>query len=94
MGSFTYIDMDTLNEEFISVPEQGSGSLIPEGMLKLGQVYTIGVGDSGMIGVYKIETEVISGNGKFERTGLGSNREVKESIEIAFRFFKANSKKN
>ena len=93
MGSFTYIDMDTLNEEFISVPEQGSGSLIPEGMLKLGQVYTIGVGDSGMIGVYKIETEVISGNGKFERTGLGSNREVKESIEIAFRFFKANSKK-
>lgn len=94
MGSFTYIDMDTLNEEFISVPEQGSGSLIPEGMLKLGQVYTIGVGDSGMIGVYKIETEVISGNGKFERTWLGSNREVKESIEIAFRFFKANSKKN
>ena len=94
MGSFTYIDMDTLNEEFISVPEQGSGSLIPEGMLKLGQVYTIEVGDSGMIGVYKIETEVISGNGKFERTGLGSNREVKESIEIAFRFFKANSKKN
>ena len=94
MGSFTYIDMDTLNEEFISVPEQGSGSLIPEGMLKLGQVYTIGVGDSGMIGVYKIETEVISGNGKFERTGLGSNREVKESIEITFRFFKANSKKN
>lgn len=68
MGSFTYIDMDTLNEEFISVPEQSSGSLIPEGMLKLGQVYTIGVGDSGMIGVYKIETEVISGNGKFERT--------------------------
>ena len=89
---FSYIDAETMNEEFVSVPEQGSGSLIPEGNLKAGQVYTIGVGDSGMIGVYKIETEVVSGSGKFEKTGLGSDREAKESIETAFRFFKANSR--
>jgi ATP-dependent Lon protease len=89
---FSYIDVETMNEEFVSVPEQGSGSLIPEGNLKAGQVYTVGVGDSGMIGVYKIETEVVSGSGKFEKTGLGSDREAKESIETAFRFFKANSR--
>lgn len=89
---FSYIDAETMNEEFVSVPEQGSGSLIPEGNLKAGQVYTIGVGYSGMIGVYKIETEVVSGSGKFEKTGLGSDREAKESIETAFRFFKANSR--
>ncbi|AYD39520.1 protease Lon-related BREX system protein BrxL [Clostridium fermenticellae] len=89
---FSYIDNETMSEEFVSVPEQGSGSLIPEGAMKAGQIYTIGVGDSGMIGVYKIETEVVNGSGKFEKTGLGSNREAKESIETAFRYFKANSR--
>ncbi|MBZ9624733.1 protease Lon-related BREX system protein BrxL [Clostridium sp. FP2] len=89
---FSYIDNETMSEEFISVPEQGSGSLIPEGVMKAGQIYTIGVGDSGMIGVYKIETEVVNGTGKFEKTGLGSCRDAKESIETAFRFFKANSR--
>ena len=89
---FSYIDNETMEEEFVSVPEQGSGSLIPEGASKAGHVYTIGVGDSGMIGVYKLETEVVAGSGKFEKTGLGNAREAKESIETAFRYFKANSK--
>ncbi len=89
---FSYIDNETMEEEFISVPEQGSGSLIPEGTSKAGHVYTIGVGDSGMIGVYKLEVEVVGGTGKFEKTGLGYDREAKESIETAFRYFKANSR--
>lgn len=89
---FSYIDNETMQEEFVSVPEQGSGSLIPEGVMKSGQIYTIGVGDSGMLGVYKLETEVVSGNGKFESTGLGSNREAKESMKTAFSYFKANSR--
>lgn len=89
---FSYINIDSMEEEFVSVPEQGSGSLIPEGVMKAGQIYTVGVGDSGMLGVYKLETEVVNGSGKFEKTGLGSHREAKESIETAFRYFKANSK--
>ena len=89
---FSYIDNETMDEEFVSVPEQGSGSLIPEGTLKAGHVYTISGGDSGMIGIYKLETEVVAGSGKFEKTGLGNAREAKESIETAFRYFKANSK--
>lgn len=89
---FSYIDNETMEEEFISVPEQGSGSLIPEGASKAGHVYTIGLGDSGMIGVYKLEVEVVGGTGKFEKTGLGYDREAKESIETAFRYFKANSR--
>lgn len=89
---FSYIDNENMNEEFVSVPEQGSGSLIPEGAMKAGQVYTIGIGDSGMIGVYKIETEVINGSGKLEKTGLGYDKDAKESIETAFRYFKANSR--
>lgn len=89
---FSYIDNETLNEEFVSVPEQGGGKLIPEGMGKPGHIYTVARGESGMIGVYKIETEVVSGSGKFDRTGLGSNRDAKESINTAFNYFKANSK--
>ena len=89
---FSYIDKETFEEEFISVPEQGGDKLIPEGTNKPGHVYTIAQGDSGMIGVYKIETEVVSGTGKFERTGLGSKRDVKESINTAFNYFKANKK--
>lgn len=89
---FSYIDRETLSEEFISVPEQGGGKIIPEGMGKPGHIYTIGRGNSGMIGAYKVETEVINGSGKFEKTGLASDREAKESIETAFRYFRANSK--
>jgi ATP-dependent Lon protease len=90
---FSYIDNETLNEEFVSVPEQGGGKIIPEGLGKPGHIYTVGRGKSGMFGVYKIETQVVSGSGKFEKTGLGSDREAKEAIETAFRFFRANSKK-
>ena len=89
---FSYIDNETMEEEFISVPEQGSSTLIPEGLSKAGHVYTIGLGDSGMIGVYKLEVEVVGGTGKFEKTGLGYDREAKESIDTAFRYFKANSR--
>ena len=89
---FSYIDKESFEEEFISVPEQGGGKLIPEGMSKPGHIYLVGRGDTGMLGVFKIETEVVSGSGKFERSGLGSNREAKESINTAFNYFKANKK--
>ena len=89
---FSYIDNETLNEEFVSVPEQGGGKIIPEGIGKPGHIYTVGRGRSGMIGVYKIETQLVSGSGKFEKTGLGSDREAREAVDTAFRFFKANSK--
>lgn len=90
--NFSYIDKETMNEEYISVPEQGGGKLIPEGLGKPGHVYTVGHTQNGMIGVYKIENQVVSGSGKFEKSGVGSDREAKESLDTAFRFFTANSK--
>lgn len=90
--NFSYIDNETLSEEFVPVPEQGGGKLIPEGAHKPGHLYTVSRGKSGMIGVFKLETEMVSGSGKFERTGIGSDREAKESIDTAFRYLKANSK--
>lgn len=90
--NFSYIDNETFSEEFVPVPEQGGGKLIPEGLHKPGQLYTVSRGKSGMIGVYKIETEMVTGSGKFERTGIGSDREAKEAIDTAYRYLKANSK--
>lgn len=89
---FSYIDREDMNEEYVSVPEQGGSKLIPEGQGKPGHVYTVGHADSGMIGVYKIENEVVTGSGKFDKSGLGSHRGAKESLETAFRYFASNSK--
>lgn len=36
---------------------------------------------------------MLPGNGKFERTGLGSDRDVKEATNTAFNFLKANGKR-
>lgn len=89
---FSYIDKESLDEEFVSVPEQGGGKLIPSGMSKPGHVYTIGHGSSGMIGVYKLENQVVSGSGKFDKSGVTGNREARESLDTAFRYFTSNSK--
>jgi ATP-dependent Lon protease len=89
---FSYIDKETLEEHYVSVPEQGGGKLIPEGMGNPGHVYVVGHGNSGMIGVYKLENQVVSGTGKFDKSGVGSHREAKESLDTAFRYFTANSK--
>ena len=88
--NFSYIDLDTFEERFVSVPEQGGGMLIPDGICNPGQVYTVGQGKSGMIGVFRLESQMLPGNGKFECTGLGSDRDCKESTNTAFNFLKAN----
>lgn len=89
---FSYLDNDSFDEHFVSVPEQGSGKLIPEGQGKPGHVYTVARGDTGMLGVYKLETELVGGNGKFEVTGIGYDREAKENLKTAQNYFKANKK--
>ena len=88
--NFSYIDNETFEEHYVSVPEQGGGKLIPEGISNPGHVYTISRGKTGMIGVYRLETQVLPGNGKFERTGLGTDREAREATNTAFNYLKAN----
>ena len=90
--NFSYIDNEKFNEEYVSVPEQSSGSLIPEGIGKPGHLYTVSSIKSGMIGLFKIETQMTKGTGKFEKAGLGNNREAKESAEMAFKYLRANGK--
>ncbi|MDD3322187.1 MAG: protease Lon-related BREX system protein BrxL [Paludibacter sp.] len=89
--NFSYIDLDSFEERYVSVPEQGGCKLIPEGMCNPGNVYTVSRGKNGMVGVYRLETQVLPGNGKFERTGLGTDREAKEATNTALNYLKANA---
>lgn len=91
--NFSYIDNETFEEKYVSVPEQGGGKLIPEGMCNPGQVYTISQGRSGMIGAFRLESQMLPGNGKFQRTGLASDREAKEATDTAFNYLKANCRR-
>ena len=90
--NFSYIDNETFEEHYVSVPEQGGGKLIPEGICNPGQVYTISRGKSGMIGAFRLESQMLPGNGKFERTGLASDGKCKEAANTAFNYLKANGR--
>ena len=90
--NFSYVDVETFNEEFVPVPEQGGGKLIPEGVGKPGHIYTVSHGKTGMIGVFKLEMQMTAGSGKFERTGIGSDREAKEAVDSAYSYLKANGR--
>ncbi len=84
------LTINPFDERFVTVPEQGGGKLIPEGMCNPGQVYTISRGKSGMIGAFRLESQMLPGNGKFEKTGLSSEGKCKEAANTAFNYLKAN----
>ena len=87
---FSFIKNDSREENFISVLEQGGGSLIPEGPAKPGTVHTVAMGTSGLLGLYRLELQVVSGNGKLSISGVGPSSQAKEAIKVAFDYFKAN----
>ena len=91
--NFSYIDNETFEEKYVCVPEQGGDTLIPEGMAAPGQGYTISRGKSGMIGAFRLESQMLPGNGKFDKTGLGTERGAKEATDTAFNFLRANARR-
>ena len=89
--NFSYIDNETFEEHYVSVPEQGGGKMIPEGTDNPGRIYTVSRGKSGMIGLFRLESQMMLGSGKFNCTGIGSDRETKEATNTAYNYLKANS---
>ncbi len=88
---FSYIDQETREERFISVPEQGGGRLIPDGPMNPGVLHVVATGSGGHLGLYRIEPQVTAGNGSLKMSGLGSNTSAKEPIKVGFDYFKANA---
>jgi len=88
---FSYIDLESAEEHFVSVPEHGGGTLIPDGPANPGVLYTVGDGSNGHRGMYRIETQVTAGNGSMKISGLHSDTQAKEAIKVGFDYFKANA---
>lgn len=88
---FSYIDIESKEETYVGLPETGGKSLIPEGDLPAGTVYTIATSkDKGHKGLFKIELQKMSGSGKFSDTGFGGGTIIKEELKEAINYFKAN----
>ena len=84
--NFSYMDNESFEEKFVSVPEQSSSTICSPG-----QVYTVSPGKSGMIGLFRLESQILPGNGKLTCNGIGADREARESTQNAFNYLKANS---
>ena len=89
--NFSYIDLEEDRDYPVGVEEQASSTLIPEGDLKPGHLYSVGPSESGKPGVYKFETEMMKGNGKFTPNGIGSKKPITEAVKIAYQYFKSNA---
>ena len=86
--SFSYIDRESGLEKFVGVPEQGGRNLIPSDPPGPGTVYTAGVSDQSIVGIYRVEVSVSAGTGKLKMAG-GLTGEMKESAQRAFAYLNA-----
>ncbi len=88
--NFSYVDIETMEERFVGVPEQTSGGLIPSDPTQPGTLHAVAAGDGSRMGIYRLESQVTKGTGKLTISGAGLNGEAKEQIKVGFAFFKAN----
>lgn len=87
--NFSYIDLDSGEEKYVSLREQGGGKLIPEGSLKIGSLYTISLSNNGIKSLYKIEGQISAGKGKV----TVFDNKYRKTFENAFNYLKINSKR-
>ena len=87
--SFSYIDNETREEQYVGVPEEGGRNLISPDPLAPGSVYTAVVDDQGKVGLYRIEVGCASGTGKLKITGSVDST-IRESLQRAFAYLQGN----
>ena len=81
--SFSYISRETGEEHFVGVPEQGGRNLISPDPPGPGTVYSAGVSDDSVIGLYRVEVSISTGTGKLKMAG-GLTGQMKEAATRAF----------
>ena len=88
--SFSYQDRETGQESFVPLPEMGGGTVIAEGGLPPGSVYTIGtdVADN-RLALFLIQSQMNRGSGRIIPLGSLSPK-MKEAIKTADAYLKAN----
>jgi ATP-dependent Lon protease len=90
--SFSYFDKESGQETFVRVPEMGGASIIAEGGLPPGSIYTIGSdATDNRLAMFLLQTQMNRGSGRIIPLGnLSSN--MKEAIKTADAYLKANLK--
>lgn len=88
--NFSYIDKETQEERFVSLPEERGTHLIESTPLAPGVGYTA-TSDGENMALVRIEAAVVSGSGKLNISGTGSTA-VKENIKNTWQYIRANEK--
>lgn len=89
--NFSYIDLENSDEIRINVPESGGNSLIPEGTLPNGSLYTVATNpDTSHKGLFRLDLQTMAGNGKLDSAGFSSSSDIKEEIKEAANYIQAN----
>lgn len=90
--SFSYIDRDSGQETYVTAPESGGGTLIAEGELPPGSVYTIGADTAqNRLALFLIQTQMNRGSGRIIPLGSLTTK-MKEAIKTADAYLRANLK--
>jgi len=87
--SFSYTDTETMQEQYVGVPEEVGSHLISQDPLPPGSVCTAAFTDEESVALHRIEISRMSGAGRLRVTG-NPDRAMKESIVTAFDYIKAN----
>ena len=88
--NFSYIDLESCQETFVAVPEQGSGGLITPGVLDAGVTFSMGSDQKdGRLVIFRAEVQVVKGNGKLHITGAPS-RAARDAVQTAHTYLKTN----
>ena len=86
-----YIDMDTMEEHIVGLPEVADGTLVYGGEETPGYVYGVGRSVKGTIGIYRLENKLLVGNGTLSFKNIEgiarAPKSVKDSITAAFNYF-------
>ena len=88
---FSYLDNETLEEHFVRLPEQTTGTLISEEPLPAGHVYTVSSNQSTKVGAFKLEVQVVPGSGKLIKSGAAADTGARDGVRVAFNYFRANA---
>jgi ATP-dependent Lon protease len=90
--SFSYIDRESGQETFVRLPEMGGKSIIAEGALPPGSIYTIGTdANDNRLAFFLLQTQMNVGSGRIIPLGNLSSK-MKEAIKTADAYLKANLK--
>jgi ATP-dependent Lon protease len=90
--TFSYIDKDSRQETFVRVPEMGGGTIIAEGGLPPGGIYTIGSDAADhRLAMFLLQTQMNRGSGRIITLGNLSSK-MKEAVKTADAYLKANLK--